>query len=389
MINNAITPSELIEKGNELRSQNLPEKALECYGLAFVINRKEPAAWNNYGNVLREIGDPQGAIPFIQRAISLAPNYNTAKFNLAVCCLLAGDYKSGWQLYESRWDYEHLAGTLPNYQKPRWQGEDIQGKTLLVVGEQGHGDNIQFVRFLTHLHNTLGATIHLQTTKPLVNLLYDGNIISKIGDYSTDPGEFDYWVPLMSIPGLINLTLDNLPKVLRYLDPPKSDVKKWADRLGYPKLKPRVGICWSGRRDSWINQHKGMPFEKACELIQQDNKFEWYNLQQDATPEELNQLKQLGVTVINDQLTDFLETASLMMNLDLILSVDTACAHLSGALGRPTCIMLNNYAVDWRWLTETSTSPWYQSATLYRQESLGDWDSVIQKVQKHLKLFKL
>ena len=128
-----MTPNELIDYGNQLRAENKPEEALAFYAQAFVMDRNYAPAWNNYGNVLRELGDPVGSIPFLQRAVTLEPRYIHAKFNLAISYLLMGDYAQGFDAYENRWEYEHLAGTLPKINKPRWWGEDIKGKTILVL----------------------------------------------------------------------------------------------------------------------------------------------------------------------------------------------------------------------------------------------------------------
>ena len=382
------TPEELIDQGNELRAAQLPEQALECYAQAFTKNRRQAAAFNNYGNVLRELGDPAGAIPFLQRAVTLHPEYVTAKFNLAVCHLLLGDYKQGWALYETRWNYEHLAGTLPNFNKPRWRGEDLKDKTILVVGEQGHGDNIQFSRFLYNLHQ-LGAKILLQVTTKLIPMFVNSPVIAKTGSYNDDLGEFDYWVPIMSIPGVLGLdTLGQLPKVLGYLGVAPALATQWGKTLGN-KTRMRVGFSWSGRRDNWHNQHKGMPFEVMLELIQKNPQHEWFNLQGDATDEEKSQLLQAGVKLIPEVEESFEHTAALMMHLDVVLSVDTAVAHLAGSLGRPTWIMLNDYAVDWRWLLARDDCPWYPSALLFRQPKLGDWASVVKKVSRFLDLNKI
>jgi ADP-heptose:LPS heptosyltransferase len=151
----------------------------------------------------------------------------------------------------------------------------------------------------------------------------------------------------------------------------------------------RVGFCWSGRRDAWLNQHKGMPFEKMLQLIQDNPQYEWINLQIDATAEEEAALEQAGVTRYPNSIRSFADTAALIMAMDVVLSVDTAIAHLSGSLGRPTWVMLNWFAQDWRWLTVREDSPWYSTARLFRQPSQDDWDSVTKKVGQYLSWFKV
>lgn len=379
--------NELIEQGNQLRAEQQPERALQCYALAFVQDPESASAFNNYGNVMRELGHPKRAIPFLQHAALLDPANITARFNLAVCHLLSGDYSQGWPAYESRWDYEHLAGTEPKHSQPRWRGEDIQGKTILVVGEQGHGDNIQFVRFVWNLHQR-GARIKLQVTDGLVPLLGRSEILSWVGTYVDDPGEFDTWVPIMSIPGIIGVTVDNLPRVQSYLNADANAVRAWQTQLG-PKNRMRVGFSWSGRKDSWLNQHKSIPFETMLDMVRQNPQYEWINLQIDADPEQEQALADAGVTRYPGSVQSFADTAALMMNLDVVISVDTAVTHLAGALGRPVWLMLNAYATDWRWLLDRDSSPWYSSARLFRQPGRGDWASVTKKIAQYLSWYKV
>jgi hypothetical protein len=379
--------NELIEQGNQLRAQQEPEQALACYAQAFVADPDSAAAFNNYGNVMRELGHPARAIPFLQHAAVLDPKNITTRFNLAVTYLLKGDYAQGWPAYEARWDYEHLAGTEPKFSQPRWHGESLTGKTILVVGEQGHGDNIQFVRFLWNLH-AQGARVKLQVTDGLVPLLSLGGIISQVGKYTDDMGEFDYWVPIMSIPGILGITLDTLPRVQSYLNADPAAVRAWQQVLG-PKTRMRIGFCWSGRPDSWLNQHKAVPFETMLDLINSTPEYEWINLQVDASAEQEAELAAAGVSRYPGSVHSFADTAALMQNLDVVVGVDTAVSHLAAALGRPTWIMLNAYATDWRWLMDRDSSPWYSTARLFRQPRRGDWATVSAKVAQYLSWFKV
>jgi hypothetical protein len=377
----------LISKGNICREENCPEEALKFYAQAFTEDRNNPSAFNNYGNVLRELGEPESALPFLQRAVQLAPNSSVANFNLAVCYLLLGDYTRGWQQYESRWNYEHLDGTLPKYSQPRWTGQDLKDKTILIWTEQGLGDTIQFARFLFHIHN-LGAKIVLQVNNNLAPLFAQSPIIHQIVDSADTPTDFDYWIPMMSIANAIGLTLENLPNQLSYMSAHPVLVKEWGTRLG-PKSKLRVGFCWSGRPDSWINRHKGMPFETMKKFVEAHPEYEWINLQVECSPEQSAELETIGVKNWPGAIRNFADTSALMSHLDVVITVDTSVAHLAGALGRPTWIMLPWFGVDWRWLTNREDSPWYPSARLYRQPKLGDWDSVFQKIEKFLALFKI
>ena len=377
---------ELIAHGNTAREQNNPELALNYYAQALTQDRNSASAFNNYGNVLRECGDPMGAIPFLQRSIQLAPTHPTAQFNLAVAYLLAGDYARGWPQYETRWNYEHLAGELPTFPQPRWTGQDVKGKTVLVTGEQGHGDNIQFVRFIGDIIER-GARVILTLNPNLRPLLLGPSIPTILVEGDPLP-EFDYWTPIMSIPGVIGTTVENLANVQFYLTADAALQKQWQKVLG-PKNRLRVGFCWSGRRDTWINRHKGMPFETMLELIKRNPGYEWVNLQCDCTAEEEAELMANGVNAYPGAIKSFADSAALIMHMDVVLSVDTAVAHLAGALGRPVWVMLSQYALDWRWLLDRDSSPWYTTARLFRQPKMGDWASVTEKIHKFLGWYKI
>jgi hypothetical protein len=376
---------ELIESGNQAREQNNPLQALLFYAQAFTQDPDSFSAWNNYGNVLRECGRPDRAIAFLQNAVAIAPDQPTANFNLAVSYLLMGDYDRGFKQYEWRWKYEHLADSLPAFKQPCWSGEDLKDKTILILGEQGHGDTIQFARFINNLYN-LGARVKLQANDNVSTLFNHAGL--ELLTFEQDPGEFDYWVPIMSIPGVLGTTMDTLPQDLQYLGASPAKIKEWNERLGL-KHKLRVGFAWSGRRDSWINRHKAMPFVDILTLIKSCPDYDWYNLQLDCTPEEEQILAAAGVNLFPGTVTNFADTAGLVHHLDVVISVDTAIAHLAGAMGRPTWIMLSQYALDWRWLLGRDDSPWYPSARLFRQPTMGNWKPVLEKIHQYLSWYKI
>jgi len=377
----------LIAHGNTCREQHDPEGALAYYAQAMTQDRHHAGAFNNYGNVLREAGDPEGGIAFLQRAIQLDPTNVTAQFNLAVAYLLMGDYARGWAQYESRWNYEHLAGTLPTYEQPRWTGQDLKDKTILVLGEQGHGDNIQFVRFVGDLAGR-GARVLVAVNESLIPLFQSVPPIAELYAPNQALPVFDYWTPIMSIPGIIGNTLDNLSHVQYYLQADPALAREWQTRLG-PKTRLRVGFCWSGRRDTWINQHKAMPFETMLELIRRNPGYEWVNLQCDCSAEQEAALVAEGVVAYPGAIATFADSAALIHHMDVVLAVDTAVAHLAGALGRPVWVMLNQFGQDWRWLLNRDSSPWYSTATLFRQPVMGDWASVTDKIHKYLSWYKI
>ena len=385
-----MTVDELISNGNHFRSISEPDKALACYAQAFLQDPDCAAAYNNYGNVVREMGYPKRAYGFLQNAIDINSRDATAQFNLAVAYLLAGDLQRGWSQYESRWQYEHLAGTLPQFEQPRWDGtQDINGKTILVIGEQGHGDNIQFCRFAEQLvgggANVIIAVDH--NVGPLLTASFARGVA--IVDIADPLPDFDLWTPIMSIPRLIGLDdYSKLPFRLQYLKPSDKSVKTWADRLG-KKYKLRVGVCWSGRRDSWINQHKAIPFEKIHALVENNPEYTWYNLQAECPDDEFQALTKLNVISFPGLIRNWDDTAGLVHHLDVVISVDTSVGHLAGSLGRPWWLPLNLFGQDWRYLLKREDSPWYASCRIFRQPSIGNWDIPLERIENNLKLFKI
>jgi len=372
----------LIAHGNTAREQHNPELAISYYAQAFVQDYNSASAFNNYGNVIREMGYPDRALPFLENAIKIDPVNETARFNLAVSYLLSGDYTRGWPAYEDRWNFEHLKGALPNLPKPKWTGQDLKDKTILIIGEQGLGDTIQFARFVINL-KAAGATVVLTVADTMVSLFGPGTIA--FGDALP---EYDYWTPIMSIPGFLGITLKNLSSPLSYISVDSGAVKQWQQRLGFKK-KLRVGFSWSGRRDTWIHQHKSVPFNQIAELIKYNPQHEWINLQIDASDEESQILTQLGCATYPGTITCMADSAALISCMDVVVSVDTAVSHLAGALGKTTWIMLNQYGVDWRWLLNRADSPWYPSVRLFRQPGMGNWGPVLTQITQQLNLFKI
>jgi len=380
-----MTYQELVDTGITFRERTEPEQALACFGQSFILEPDSAAAFNNYGNTLREMGMPQRAIPFLQHACLLEPSMSTAQFNLSVAMLLVGDLRGGMKQYESRWMFEHLQGLLPEFTQPKWHGESLTDKTILVIGEQGHGDVLQFSRFVADLKKYNPKKICFHTGPDMIELFQSSQIFSgiEISNYPNGLPEFDTWNMLMSLPIGLDLDYTNMIAPLQYLEAPQRTVKDWQQRLGV-KTRKRIGIGWSGRRDTWINRHKAVKFENIVELLQQNTQYQWVNLQADATTEENAILANLGVEQYPGSIKDWADTAGLMHHLDLVIGVDTSISHLAGAMGKELWVMLPQYALDWRWLLDRDDSPWYPSAKLFRQPVRGDWTSVINKITHYL-----
>lgn len=381
-----MTSDHLIEQGNLLRENTQPWEALECYAQAFLQDPDNPRAWNNYGNVLRELGQPRRALPFLEHAQVLDPQDTTAPLNRAVALLLAGDWERGWPAYESRWNFEHMANTLPQLDRPRWQGEITPGHHLLLIAEQGLGDTIQFSRYALALSQA-GMDVSLVVPDSLQRLLTDDRALRHTLTPDQELPSTDSWQMLMSLPGQLGVTCHGMHSPNHYIQALPSERDRWRGLLG-ARTRMRVGITWSGRRDTWINRHKSVPCSEIQRLIKRFPQVQWVNLQRDITPEEREQLEPSGLLVL-PVTEDMAATAGVVANLDVVVGVDSAVCHLAAALGRPTWVMLNQYAQDWRWLLANTATPWYPTMRLSRQPHLGEWAAVTDEISRWLDQVKI
>ena len=385
-------PDGLINKANILFEQGRFEAAVVAYQQALKINPKLSTAWFGSGNAFRDLGKYDDAIAAYDKAISLNKQYAQAYFNKALVSLCVGNYEEGWRLFEWRWQNRYLKPYKKQFSQPLWLGEELlAGKTILLHAEQGLGDTIQFCRY-AKLVAELGAKVILEVPKALTNLLANLSGVARITEEGSQLPPFDFQCPLMSLPLAFKTTLSNVPADVPYI---KSDEEKsnfWKEKLSQ-KRKLRVGLVWSGgfrpnQPEVWaVNRRRNIPLAKLTVLMHPG--IEFYSLQKGEPAEtELGDLKrnhQPGAEIIDftNLLADFSDTAALIDNLDLVISVDTSTAHLAGAMGKPVWI-LNRFDTDWRWLSDKIDNPWYPTARLYRQQKVGDWDEVAQRVKTDL-----
>jgi tetratricopeptide (TPR) repeat protein len=328
---------------------------------------------------------------FYREALARDPNYADAHQNLAWLLLKRGDFAQGWTEFAQRWrrkDYEALA--VPGVAE--WRGEPLEGRTLLIVGEQGFGDHFQFLRFARVLQQR-GATVDLHVREPLLPLV--GRVPGVRRAFSGKPdGEYDFWVPMMSIPSCIGLELSTIPTEIPYLFADKAKVKTWRKRIGahapphahtQAQTAPRkVGLVWAGSPSFGNDRYRSMPLAELKSLAGIE-RIHWYALQKDAAHAQLADAPPaFGAHDFTANLDTFEETAALIMNLDLVIAVDTGLAHLAAALGKPVWLLLPANS-DWRWLEARGDTPWYPHMKLFRQEVLGDWTAVVSEVGKALR----
>jgi len=372
--------------GNALHALGRYEEALARYEDALRVRPDSVEALNNRGNVLQALRRPEEALASYARALALAPDDAEAHWNEALARLSAGDYERGWEKYEWRWRNPALGIPARDTRRPPWLGaEDVSGKTVLLHAEQGYGDAIQFVRYAP-LVAALGARVVLACAEPLRALFETVQGVESVFVPEQSVPAFDFHTPLMSLPLAFRTTLDNLPAHVPYLRPPENKAAVWHKRLMEQGTGLKVGLAWSGNPRFGAARIKACPVEKLEPLLSVPGCV-FVSLQTGDAAVEAARLARRDSPVIEagPELAGFDDTAALVAALDLVICIDTAVAHLAGALGKSVWIMLP-YAADWRWLIEREDSPWYPTARLYRQPHPGGWGSVVDRLAADLAL---
>ena len=359
----------LDHQGETLLALGCHSEALDAYARAVAAAPQRAELHYNLGNVLQQQGRFGETRAAYRQALALAPDFAEAQLEIGHCALVEGNYSAGWTAYEWRWRTAQMRDCRLPSEAPLWLGAPtLATKTILVWAEQGAGDTLQFVRLVPQLLATADRVI-LRVQAPLRRLIESLDPrIELIADDQPLPAH-DYHVPLLSLP--LALGLDAVPSV-PYLRADPRDVARWRERLGV-KQGLRVGVVWAGRQQGLPNPTRDLPPSLLAPLAALP--VELVSLQLPAT--EVVALPHLRL--FTDELADYGETAALIETLDLVLSVDTAVAHLAGALGKP-CWLLLRSSGEWRWLYGRSDSPWYPSLTIFRQQTPGDWEGVIARV---------
>jgi tetratricopeptide (TPR) repeat protein len=381
-------------RGKVLMELEELDKALASYDAAIALKPDFVDGHFNRAILLGKTGRPRQALVSYDRSIALKPDLVPAYFNRALIRLLLGDFDGGWADYEWRWKNDRIA--LAKQKRPfrqvRWTGdEEIAGKTILVYCEQGFGDTLHFCRYVPMLA-ALGANVVFEVQKPLIALVRNLEGVTQVVGQGDVLPPFDFHCALMSLPLAFRTNAATIPAQVPYLRADAARIAAWGCKVTQ-EHKLRVGLVWSsGVRPNEPHlgdlKFRNVPLVKLSKL--KNSNIDFYSLQkgQPAESELANVLAEnsldLPVIDLTPLLNDFADTAALMDGLDLIISVDTATAHLAGALGKPVWILACANAC-WRWLQDRSDSPWYPTARLYRQPSAGDWGDVIDRVNADLK----
>jgi tetratricopeptide (TPR) repeat protein len=353
------------------------EEALASHDQALALRPDYADALSNRGNTLQQLKQFDAALASYDRALAPRPDYAEAHFNKSLLQLLKGDFDAGWQAYEWRWRNESLKLVRRDFAQPLWLGEAVPaGKTILLHSEQGFGDTIQFCRYAP-LVAARGLRVLLEVPAPLKDLAASlAGVAERISANDRLP-HFDLHCPLHSLPLALGTRIETIPAQVPYLSAPAQNMGRWSAALG-PKRRLRVGVAWSGSPAHRNDANRSIKLGALRPILDVDADF--VSLQKDVRPDDATVLQDCS-DLLNfaDALETFADTAAVIANLDLVISVDTSVAHLAGALAKPVWVLLP-FVPDFRWLLDREDSPWYPTARLFRQDSPGDWPGVIRRV---------
>ncbi len=371
--------------GNVLLDTGRPEEAVRAYRTALQLLPSYTQAYNNLGIALAAQLRIDDAIHAFDQALHLMPDFAEAHANKGMALLLSGKFAEGWSEHTWRFGCAEQQGRSAQgrFKQPQWDGDKFAGKTLLVHAEQGFGDTIQFVRYLPMVR-AKGGHVLFACEADLHRLFADlAGVDALLPDPRTLPadGAFDMHVPLLELPRLFGTKLESIPRQVPYLTVDADQVAAWRPRITADRFN--VGLCWAGRPAHPNDRNRSIALAAFAPLARVPG-VTFYSLQKGAAAEQLRQ-PPAGMQLIDysGDLHDFADTGALIMNLDLVISVDTAPVHVAGALAHEVWTLLP-FAPDWRWLRDREDSPWYPTMRLFRQPRLGDWEGVMERVAEAL-----
>lgn len=351
---------------------------------ALELAPESPSAWSQLGVLLACVKREQEAEHCYRRALALDPEHAQARFNLAYVLLRQGRFDEGWPLLEARWQFDAFAHT---FTCPGWNGEPLHGKSIVIVLEAGQGDMIHFCRYAAQLKRRGArrvAVICHAALKRLFATLEGVDTVYAPDDAIPSDG-WDYWTHPMRLPLLLGADASAAASI-PYLAAEPELARHWAGQL--PSQGLRVGLAWKGNPHFENDADRSLPSLRALAPLAAVPAH-FVSLQKGPGEDEaMDPPNGMQLYAAGPQLNDFADTAAVIANLDLVISVDTAVAHLAGAMGKPCWLLLPDYRCDWRWMSERSDTPWYPSMRLFRQSRAGDWRPVIEAVARELALLR-
>jgi tetratricopeptide (TPR) repeat protein len=362
----------------------LTADALASYEHAIALDPRDALAHYNRALLMQELDQWDEAVASYDRAIAVKPDYAEAQYNRALALLFLGEFDDGWRGYEWRWKLalRLRIGTMRDFPQPLWLGDfPIAGRRLLLHAEAGLGDTLQFCRYATACA-ARGATVILEVQSPLRALLANLEGVAHSIAAGDPLPPFDLHCSLMSLPLAFKTTLDTIPCTARYLHADPSTLARWRAKLG-TRSRPRVGLVWSGNPENTIDPRRSIRLADLIPHLPRD--LEYFSLQKQLRDADRATLATCpDIVPFDEAVMEFTDTAALCVCLDVIVSVDTSVAHLCGALGLRTWVLLPTMP-DWRWMRAREDTPWYPTMTLYRQTAAGDWSGVLARVAADLR----
>jgi len=370
---------------NTLIEKGLLEEALDVY-FDYIIPKipNNHGTWHNIGHVYRLLGQPIKSIKAYEKALSIDPENEYTNFGLSKAYLAAGKFKKGWKKFEYRYK------DIKKFKQKKIDPKNLNGKTVVILSEWGLGDTMQFIRY-AKLIKSNGATVICESPKPLIPLFSQCKYIDRVvprGCQQLPP--HDIKIPILSLPLIFNTTVETIPAPIPYLYAKPELIKFWKNKIKNDK-NFKVGICWQSKPGIFLEEQprtkRSICLEKFAPLSKIDG-VSFYSLQQVNGLNQLHNLPQEFEVIHFDGNFDksngrFMDTAAIIKNLDLIISVDTSIVHLAGALGKEVWILIPHTA-EWRWMFKRNDSPWYPKSRLFRQSKPGDWKSVIENIKNNL-----
>lgn len=383
-------PDAWSNRGNALSDLNQPQEAERCYQRALELAPSFADAWNNLGLTQIDLNQHAQALLSYERALTVNPAAAETHWNESLCLLQLGQLEAGWRKYEWRWERSRIKASKRAFAQPLWLGDfSIDGKTILLHAEQGLGDTLQFCRYAA-LVSKLGAKVLLEVPSELKRLMSTLDGVDQLIEAGQTLPPFDCHCPLLSLPLAFKTDLASIPAQTPYLFADPHAAREWYGRIAaLPAARLKVGLVWAGGNRPHVAElrkndaRRSIAFERLAPILDVPN-VRFFSLQKGHAALQLPRDEPgFGVVDYTEELNDFADTAALVANLDLVISVDTSTAHLTGALDKPVWI-LNRFDTCWRWMLERADTPWYAQARLFRQPALGDWDSVIRNARDAL-----
>jgi len=351
------------------------EAAANAFRRSVELNPQDAQSWNNLGKSLKELNRLDESLAAYEQALAVSPDYALAHYGHALSLLASGNLPAGFREYE--WRQRRLPREFP---QPKWRGEPLAGRTLFLHAEQGFGDAILAVRYLPQLHER-GARVILECRPELKSLFTFSNCADVVIAHGESIPPFDYWISVISVAGMLGVTLETLPNRVPYLAAPPGEK--------LPGANPKIGLVWAGNPGHHDDAQRSLLLAELAPVLQTPEK-DFYSLQVPVPERDQLVLATFPKFVnLGGHFKDFLDTATAIVGLDLVIAVDTAVAHLAGALGKPVWLLLQ-HSPDWRWFLQCGEkTPWYPATRLFRQVHRGRWSPVMARVVEELRTFQV